>query len=133
MKPLNAIGVQTTEPQVLDVSRKLARAIYESAPFRKYEETTERLRADKEAQRILSEFRKAQQNLQMMQSWGGATEKDFKQFEKLQVQLFSNPTLKEYFKAQEDLVTKLKELNVFISEKLGFDFANLTKPAGGCC
>ena len=133
MKPLNAIDVQTTEPQVLEVSRKLALAIGESAPFRKYEETTENLRADKEAQRLLSEFQKAQQNLQMMQSWGGATDKDFEQFEKLQTQLFANPILKEYFKAQEDLVTKLKELNVFISEKLGFDFANLTKPAGGCC
>lgn len=133
MKPLNAIDVQTTEPQVLDVSKKLARSIGEAAPFQKYKKTTEDLHADKEAQQLLSEFQKAQQNLQMMQSWGGAANKDFDQFEKLQKQLFANPTLKEYFKAQEDLVTKLKELNVFISEKLGFDFANLTKPAGGCC
>jgi len=133
MKPLNEIDIQTTESVVLEVSKKLARAIGESMPFRKYEKATEHLRADQEAQRLLSEFQKAQQNLRMMQSWGGATEKDLEQFDKQQEKLFSNPTLREYFKSQEDLVSMLKELNVFISEKLGFDFANLTKPAGGCC
>ncbi len=133
METLNKIDVQTTEPVVLDVSRKLARAIGESAPFRGYEKSAEQLRTDKEAQRLLSEFQKAQQQLQMMQSWGGATEKDFEQFEKRQEKLFSNPTLKEYFDSQEKLVAMLKELDVFITEKLGFDFANLTKPAGGCC
>lgn len=133
MQQLNEVGVQTTAPRVLDVSRKLARAIGESAHFQRYEKITERMRADQEAERLLAEFQEAQQTLQMQQSWGGASEEDFRRLEQLRGQLFSNQTLKEYFQAQEDLVRMLKELNVFMSERLGFDFANLTKPAGGCC
>ena len=133
MKPLNGLEVQIAEPLVLDVSRKLARAVGESVPFKKYEETVGKLRVEKEARRLLSGFQKAQQDLQMLQSWGGAIKKDFEKFEKVQEQLFLNLTLKDYFKSQEDLVGMLKELDVFMSEKLGFDFANLTKPAGGCC
>ena len=133
MKPLNEIDVQITEPGILDASKKLARAIGESSQYHRYERSNKSLQADQKAKQLLSKFQQEQQNLQMMQSWGGASLKDFEQFEKLQKQLFSDPTLKEYFGSQEELVLMLKELDVFLSEKLGFDFANLTKPAGGCC
>jgi cell fate (sporulation/competence/biofilm development) regulator YlbF (YheA/YmcA/DUF963 family) len=133
MQQPNGTEVQTAEERVLNVSRKFAHAIGKSAQFQNYEKANERLRSDKEAQRLLSEFREAQQLLQMTRSWGGASNTDMKHVEQLQEKLLLNPTLKEYFQSQEELISTLKELNVFISEKLGVDFATLTKPAGGCC
>lgn len=133
MEPLNETDLKTTEPLALDVSKKLARSIGLSSHFQLYEKAIEKLRNDQKTQDLLNEFQSAQQNLQMLQSWGGASQKDIEQFEQLKKQLFSNPILKEYFGSQEKLVLMLKELNAFISEKLGFDFADLTKPAGGCC
>ena len=133
MNPFAGEKVQTTETRILDVSKMLARAIGESTQLQKYEKATENMQANPEAKRRLSEFREAQQKLQMVKQWGGASEKDFTHLEKLQEQLLSNPDLKKYFQAQENLVSMLKELNVLISEKLGYDFANLAKPSIGCC
>lgn len=124
---------QNSEPEVLDVSRRLARSIGESAPFRRYEKTTEGMQADPKAQGLLSEFEEARSALRMKQGWGGASDEESNRVMELQKRLLSNPTIRDHFQAQEDLVRMLKELNASISEKLGFDFANLTKPSGGCC
>lgn len=133
MQQINEVIETRAEQRILDASRTLARAIGQSEQFQRYEKMTERMMADQEARRLLSEFQEAQQTVQMAQGWGGASDEDFKRVEQLREQLFSHPTFKDYFQAQDDLVSMLKELNVFISEKLGFDFAGLTKPAGGCC
>lgn len=133
MQQLNEVRQQETEPTILEGSKKFARAIGESPQFQQYEGTTQRMRNDREAQRLLSELQEAEQTLQMTQSWGGASDEDTKRFEHLRESVLSNPTLKAHFEAQDNLVQTLKELNVFISDKVGFDFANLAKPAGGCC
>jgi cell fate (sporulation/competence/biofilm development) regulator YlbF (YheA/YmcA/DUF963 family) len=133
MRRLNEVNEQSDEIRILNVSKKLARAIIESTQFQRYEKASDSLRADKEAQRLLSDFRETQEMLQLKQSWGGSSDNDFEHIEKMREQLLLNSILREYFEAQEDMVLMLKELNIFISEKLGFDFANLTKPAGGCC
>ena len=54
-------------------------------------------------------------------------------FDVVEKKLIAHPTYKRYMAAQEDLLIVLKDLNVYLTEKLGFDFADLTKPAGGCC
>ncbi len=127
------VSERSTEPKALEVSRKLARSIGESAQFQRYAKMSEVVRADQEFQRLYTEFQEAQQTLQMTRSWGGASREDFQRLEGLREKLFSNPTMKDFSRAQDDIEQLVKELNVFISEKLGFDFANLTKPAGGCC
>ncbi len=127
------VSERNTEPNALEVSRKLARLIGESAQFQRYAKMSEVVRADQEFQRLYTEFQEAQQTLQMTRSWGGASREDFQRLESLREKLFSNPTMKDFSQAQDDIEQLVKELNVFISEKLGFDFANLTKPAGGCC
>lgn len=125
--------ITVAEPRVIPVAKKLALAIGESVTYRQYESALERLRQDQVAQKLLDQFQEAQQNLQMLQSWGGASDEAVKHYEELRRQVLEHPVLKTYFRAQEDLTTILQELNSYISEKLGFNFANLTKPAGGCC
>lgn len=133
MQKFNEVDVKTAEARVLNASIRLAQAIGKSAQFWRYKKISEKIVKDQEAQRLFSEFQAVQQMLQMTQSWGRASDKDIEHLERMKNQLFANPTLKEYLESQEDLVGMLKELNDFISENLGFNFANLTKPAGGCC
>ncbi|MDZ7291583.1 MAG: YlbF family regulator [candidate division KSB1 bacterium] len=133
MQELNEVYTQTAEPRVLEASRRLARAVVESVQFQKYEQANQRLRRDATAQQLLFEYQQAQQKFQMRQSWGGVSGQAANRIVELQEQVFSNSILKDYFQAQEDLVQMLMELNALLNENLGFDFASLAKPAGGCC
>lgn len=123
----------TVEPRILDASKRFARAIVESTQFQRFEEVSKRLRDDPSAQKLLSDFQQAQQMYQMMQSWGGASTQEAERMEQSKQQMLANPTLKKYFESQDEMVLTLKELNVHMTEMLGFDFAGLAKPAGGCC
>jgi len=123
----------TTTSPAIEASRRLARSITASPPFQRFQQAHRQLEQDPPAKELLSEFQQAQQIIQMMSSWGGAATEESQQLERLRQQLLANVTLKELLQAQDDLVEMLQEVNVFVSEKLGVDFATLTKPAGGCC
>lgn len=124
---------ERVEPRILEASKRFARAIAESREFQRFEEARLRLRDDPSAQQLLSEFQQAQQLYQMVQGWGGASTKEAERLEESKQQLLAHPTLKEYFESQETMLLTLKELNAHMAGKLGFDFAGLAKPAGGCC
>ena len=133
MQQPQILDTETTEMSAVTAAKKFARVIGESRVFQNYEKTLQQLHRDSEAQRLLSDYQQAQENYQMMQSWGGSTSDDEGQLRMKQTQVLSNPILAAYFQAQEELAQTLKEVNVFISEKLGIDFAKSAKPAGGCC
>lgn len=131
-QPIDAKTSTDIYPAV-QAAKRFAAALGKSSEFQRYEEAVLRLRKSSEAQRLLNEFQQEQQNYQMMQSWGGANEESHQRLLKKQDTVLADPVLKDYFQAQEDLVKLLKEVNVFISEQIGIDFAGATKPAGGCC
>lgn len=124
---------QTETYPAVQAAKRFAATLGRSSEFQRYEEAQLQLRQNSEAQGLLDEFQQEQQNYQMMQSWGGANEEDHQRLVKKQEAVLADPVLKGYFQAQEDLVKLLKEVNVFISEPIGIDFAKATKPAGGCC
>jgi cell fate (sporulation/competence/biofilm development) regulator YlbF (YheA/YmcA/DUF963 family) len=123
----------TVEVPAVDAAKKLARVIGESRVFQNYERAMQQLREDSDAKRLFSDYQEAQRNYQMANQWGGTTAVGAQQLQKMKQQVFAHPILKAYFQAQEALAQTLQEINVFISEKLGIDFANTTKPSGGCC
>ena len=133
MQQSQLLNTQTAELPAVRATNKLARVIGESRVFQNYEKALQQLRGDSAAQRLFSDFQQAEQSYQMKQSWGGTNPDDEGQLRKKQKQVLSNPSLKAYFQAQDELAQTLKEVNVFISEKLGIDFANSTKPASSCC
>lgn len=121
------------EPRILEASKRFARVVAESKQFQRFEEASRRLRDDDSAWKLLTGFQQAQQVYQMSQSWGGASPQEAEQIEQSRQQMLTNPTLKMHFESQEEMLLTLKELNAHMTEKLGFDFAGLAKPAGGCC
>ncbi len=129
----NQSTMATTDERIVEAARKFGRTIGESNVYKNFEAAHQSLRGDQEAQQLLQQYQQSQQQLQMMQSWGGAQQDDIQRPEDMRKQMMENKTLKEFFEAQDELVAQLKELNQFMTDKLGFDFADMTKPAGGCC
>jgi cell fate (sporulation/competence/biofilm development) regulator YlbF (YheA/YmcA/DUF963 family) len=125
--------VAGTRTEIMEAARGFARAIGESAQFREYEQAAGAIREDTAARTLLAEYEGAQQTMQMLQSWSDGNSSHNEQFRELEEKVFQHPKLHKYFESQERLVTLIQDLNKSLREDLGFDFARLAKPAGGCC
>ncbi len=129
----NTVSTSTdTTKTVLPAARKLAEAVAQTNAYKEFEQANEVLEKDAEARDLLSQFEVAQQMAQMSASWGGASQNE-QNLAELQDKIARHTTLARYFKAQESMVAELKQLDEYMTERLGFDFAEMTKPAGGCC
>lgn len=130
MKEEMAAGGRT---EVLEAARGFARAIGESSQFRDYEQAVGIIREDTGARNLLTGYQEAQQTVRMLRSWAGGNSHHIEQFRELEAKVFQHPKLRRYLDTQEGLASMLQELNKSLREELGFDFARLAKPAGGCC
>ena len=122
-----------TRTVIMAAARGFARAIAASSQFREYEEAAGNISEDRAARTLLAEYQEAQQTVRMLQSWSGGNSSHNAQFRELEEKVFQHPKLRKYFENQERLVSLIQELNKSLREDLGFDFARLAKPAGGCC
>ena len=111
----------------------LARKVAESSIYKEFEAASMAFRGDAEAQKVFRAYQNARRETQMIQGWGGRDKGFEDRFQRLEKQLLAHPTHRRYMAAQEELLVALKDLNDYLTGKLGFDFADLAKPAGGCC
>lgn len=117
----------------IEAARLLAKGIAESAKFKEFEKMRDRLRADPEAQEMLKSLEMAEQKAQRAATWGGLSKNESKNLETLREETFKHPRILAFLNAQNGLVAELQELNQYMTEKLGIDFADMTKPQTGCC
>jgi len=117
----------------VQASHSLAKAIATTANYKAFEQARDRLSADVEARKMLDELEAAEQKAQMSASWGGLSERENKNIERMRDSTFKQPTIKAFLEAQEMLIADLQELNRYMTEKLGIDLADMTKPQTGCC
>lgn len=116
-----------------EAAQNLARKLAESDVYKEFEAASTEFRSDAEAQKLFRSYQNAQRETQMIRGWGGRDKGFEDRFQNLEKALLAHPTCKRYLESQEGLLLALKDLNVYLTEKLGFDFADMTKPAGGCC
>jgi cell fate (sporulation/competence/biofilm development) regulator YlbF (YheA/YmcA/DUF963 family) len=116
----NQSTFSTTDKRIVDAAKKFGRAIGESDVYKYFEAAHQSLRSDQEARQLLQHYHQSQQQLQMMQSWGGANPDDIQRLEDMRKQMMENKTLKDFFEAQDELVAQLKEVNRFMTDKLAF-------------
>lgn len=119
--------------RITEATKRFALGIAQTPEYEEYEAAANAYSEDQEARELLQRFQSAQQRAQMFGAWGGASGGNEEDLEALQAEVMANPTLARYFASQEALVKVLQETNSYMADKLGFDFAELTKPAGGCC
>lgn len=120
------------DPTVEAATREFALKLRASPPIAAFWQAKERLEADQEAQRLLAELQQRQQVLMLKQQDGrGITQEEIDALRRLQEEAQRNPVIMAYVQAQRYAQAFLPEVNMEISQLLGFDFGGLAG-AGGC-
>lgn len=113
-------------------AKELARVLAETPEFQAFEKAQLALRRDSGAQQVILQFQQKQRELQMFGFFGDVEGRQ-RELEILRQRMLDDPTVKEYVKAQEELLTLLQETNQIITQIAGLDFAAACAQAGGCC
>lgn len=117
---------------MLEATSNLADNLAQSEPFLQYKAAEDKLKADQEAMRLMTELSELQQKIRKQQYSGSITESDLKRLRALQSAIGMNETIQDYGLAQELAVSFLREVNQEISDLVGIDFASLTRRSGTC-
>ncbi|MDZ7795267.1 MAG: YlbF family regulator [Spirochaetia bacterium] len=113
--------------------KEFAEGVAQTAEYHEFQTAVDAYHKDEEALELLQKFQTAQEQAQKFEPWGGGSTGDEEDLETLQAKVLAQPMLARYFRSQETLLQALQETNRYMADKLGFDFAGLTRPAGGCC
>ena len=118
-------------PTVEAAAREFALKLRASSPIAAFWQAKERLEADEEAQRLLAELQQRQQALMLKQQNGsGITQEEIDALRRLQGEAQRNPVIMAYVQAQRYAQAFLPEVNMEISQLLGFDFGGLAGTGG---
>lgn len=127
---LEAEGAEA-EAEVRAAAHAFAQALAESAEFQAFEQTADRLRQDKTAQRTIRAYQTKQQSLQAMLMLNAVSAQDQAELERLQQAFLSHPTVAAYLQAQEDLTAVCQATADVLSQRIGLSFTAACGP--GCC
>lgn len=114
-------------------AKALGKAILNSEAYINFVKARDQFRIDESAKEAAREYNTVLSDYQNRSRWGGITPEDENKIEEARKKAMGNKVLSNYYSSQENLIAFYHELNVYLSEKLKFDFAALAKPAGGCC
>lgn len=102
-----------------------------SLPIAAFWEAKEQLEADEEAQHLLTTLQQRQQALMLkQQNGGGISQEEIDALRRLQGEAQRNPTITAYVQAQQRAQAFLPQVNLEISQLLGFDFGALAGAGG---
>lgn len=124
---------QQVKENLLLSSRSLGKALVDSEPYERFVKARDNFRISDDAKQASMEYNIVLRDYQMKANYGALTPEDEKILEEAKNKAMSNGTLKEFYESQQDLIAYYQEVNLYISEKLKFNFASLAKPASGCC
>jgi len=120
------------DPSVERAAREFALKLRASPPIAAFWQAKARLEADEEAQHLLAELQQRQQALMLKQQIGsGITQAEIDALRRLQWEAQSNPVIMDYVKAQQQALAFVPQVNMEISQLLGFDFGGLAGAGSG--
>lgn len=124
---------QQVKENLIESSQSLGKALVDSEPYQRFVKARDNFRISEDAKQASMDYNTVLRDYQMKASYGALTPDDEKLIEEAKKKAMSNAILKEFYVSQQDLVAYYQEINLYLSEKLKFNFASLAKPAGGCC
>ncbi len=107
----------------------LGEAISNLPEYKDYEQSRAEVKNDSEAQELINEFEKQRQLFIIKRASGEATKEDLEKVGESQEKLNNLPVMVRFLATQEELSTRLGEVNEHISESLSLDFGD---QIGGC-
>ena len=113
-------------------AREFALKLRASSPIATFWQAKARLEADEETQNLLAELQERQQALMLKQQNGSEiTQAEIDALRRLQWEVQSNPVIMAYVQAQQQALAFVPQVNMEISQLLGFDFGGLAGAGSG--
>jgi cell fate (sporulation/competence/biofilm development) regulator YlbF (YheA/YmcA/DUF963 family) len=121
------------EEEALKSAREFAAVLAGSPAFATFLAVRERFAADETAQALWRRLQEAEQEMALLQTWGGAATAQLEELQRLRAEAQAHPAIGALFDAQDAVVTLFERTADVISAEGGLDFAGACRPAGGCC
>jgi cell fate (sporulation/competence/biofilm development) regulator YlbF (YheA/YmcA/DUF963 family) len=118
---------------IVEKAKSFAKILALSQEFQEFHSAQGKLKQDKEAQSLLEQFQKKQQEVQQARLRGKGFSGDaIYEIQELQRKLQSNSTIMELVGRQQDVISLIQEINQVISIAAGFDFGQSSSSSGPC-
>lgn len=122
-----------TGNSIVERAKSFAKVLASSQEFQKFYSAEEKLNRDQEAQSLLEQFKRKQQEFQESRMSGkGVRGGAVAEIQSLQDKLQANPTIMAWAQAQQDAISLIQEANQMISYAAGFDFGRNSSSRGPC-
>lgn len=127
---LNELDIAT--PSVVSkAARDFAAALVETPQFKAFEQASEALRRDQNAQHTIEAYQTKQMSLQALLMLNAVPVEEQAELERLRQAFMDEPTVSAYFQAQNEVTAVCQASADLLSKHLGLSFAAACGP--GCC
>lgn len=124
--------MEIASPSVVNrAARDFAAALVETPQFKAFEQASEALRTDKNAQRTMEAYQTKQMSLQALLMLNAVPAEEQAELERLRQAFGNEPTVSAYFQAQGEIQAMCQAASDLLSKHLGLSFAAACGP--GCC
>lgn len=120
-------------PELLRSIDELGDAIERSEPLSALRAAKTTLDMDAQACALLDDLTTVEIEVRRRQMEGTLTKEHIDRYRAARERAMTHQTIISFAQAQQDATASLPEINEVISELLGWDFAQMAAPAGGCC
>jgi len=117
---------------IIEKAVEFAEALASSPEFRAFNKAREQMMRDEVAQRMLQEFQRRQQSLQIAQMTGySVSVEEINSLREYQRKMLQHPTIKKFFEAQQEVSQLIEITSSIISQKIGMNYGG--RAGAGCC
>jgi len=117
---------------IIEKAVEFAEALASSPEFRAFNKAREQMMRDEVAQRMLQEFQRRQQSLQIAQMTGySVSMEQINSLREYQRKMLQHPTIKKLFEAQQEVSQLIEITSSIISQKIGMNYGG--SAGAGCC
>lgn len=117
---------------VMNTARRFTEALSETPQFMAFEEAYLTFRQDPEAQMAYEALQQKQESLRMMMMLNAVEDDERQELQNLQAEFHRQESVKDFIKAQENLISLCQEIGEILSDATGLDFGSACR-IGGCC
>ncbi|MCC5934528.1 MAG: YlbF family regulator [Candidatus Cyclonatronum sp.] len=118
---------------LLEAAKQFGETLKASSEYERFLEAQKVFNADADVQRMVEQYNQMVQKLQLLQQLQEKDDELMARYRELNHQIETHPLIHELMNAQKAWKALTEEANAALTQKLGYDFADMAKPEGGCC
>ncbi|AXI99701.1 Cell fate regulator YlbF, YheA/YmcA/DUF963 family [Cyclonatronum proteinivorum] len=118
---------------LLKAAKELGEALKASPEYEQFREAQKVFDADADVQQLVHQYNEVVQQLQRLQQMQQKDEALMTRYRDLNHLIETHPVIHALMNAQKAWKNTAAAANAALTEKLGYDFADMAKAEGGCC